>query len=63
MAPRTHFAQIDANRVVGVNRLPSGACEAGNLFAIMSFFGVKKIRFLIEGKPQRLVTLARKLIL
>ena len=53
----THFAQIHAYRIVGVNRLfyRMRRCK---LFPIMDFLGMKKIAFFIEGNPQRLVAFA-----
>ena len=54
---RAHFAQVHANRVVCVNRLLDWV-RVGEIFAVMHFFRVEEAAFLIERKPERLMTLA-----
>ena len=53
----THFAQIHAYRVVGINRFLD-RMRMGEIFAVMHFLRVEKAAFLVERKPERLMTLA-----
>ena len=54
---RAHFAQVHPNRVIGVDRL-FGLMRGGEFLAIVDFFGVEEIGFLVEGKPERLLAVA-----
>jgi len=57
----THFAQVYANGVVGINRFLDGRCVS-EIFAVMHFLRVKKAAFLVKRKSERLMTLAQELV-
>ncbi|HLW77764.1 MAG TPA: hypothetical protein VKS01_12280 [Bryobacteraceae bacterium] len=52
-----HFAQVDANRVIGIDRF-FGLVLGGEFLAIVDLFRVEEVGFLIERKPERLVAIA-----